>query len=100
MKERIYRTIPFVMVILGVFGVLITDQLWVAIMSLAGVWFLPPPIPSNDRSGAWLNVSRETSVDTVPVNVSRETITAPCAFMHGSAEAHVSGCDGWTFDQS
>lgn len=97
MKERIYQSLPFVLVILGTFGVLITDELWVAIVSLAGVWLLPSPVVpvlTVKRE----DVSRETFADTDTPNVSRETITSPCAFLHGSAEPHVPGCEGWTFD--
>lgn len=107
MKERIYRSLPFVLVVLGAFGIMITDQLWIALVSLAGVWLLPSPVATN--------VSRET----IPADpseyprgylatamgtgkrvsdVSRETITSPCAFLHGSAEPHVPGCEGWTFE--
>lgn len=100
-RERLLRSLPFVLVILGAFGVLITDELWVALVSLAGVWLLPSPV------GVPSNVSRETVIDpkesvaeyierTTP-NVSRETITVPCAFLHGSAESHVEGCEGWRF---
>lgn len=84
MKERIYRSLPFVLVILGAFGILITNELWLALVSLAGVWLLPSPV----------SVSRET----LPVSVSRETLSVPCAFIHGSAEPHVQGCEGWTSD--
>ena len=100
------------MVFLGIFGVLITDELWVAIMSLAGVWLLPSPVAPTLTIKREPYVSRETSdseadyaskwgKDNLPplTNVSRETITAPCVVMHGSAEPHVLGCDGWTFDQ-
>lgn len=108
MKERIYRSIPFVMVFLGVFGVLITDELWVAIMSLAGVWLLPSPVAPTLMIRHEQNVSRETlegpkdeSEEEFRSRIKRaDTITAPCVVMHGSAEPHVSGCDGWTFDQS
>lgn len=98
MKERIYRSLPFVLVIAGVFGVLITDELWIAIMSLAGVWLLPSPVTPVVTIKRADDVSRETFGDTDTADVSRETISVPCAVMHGSAEPHVLGCEGWTSD--
>lgn len=88
-KVRVFRSLPFVLVLVSAAGVAITEEIWAAIVGLVGMWLLPSPL--ND----FPNVSRETSVDTVPSNVSRETMTVPCVVMHGSAEPHVMGCEGW-----
>lgn len=96
---RVFRSLPFVLVILGAAGIAISEEIRYAIFALVGLWLLPSP----------LNVSRETVIDpkesvaeyivrTTP-NVSRETMTAPCAVMHGSAESHVDGCEGWSSDR-
>jgi hypothetical protein len=99
-KDRLYRSLPYVFVILSAAGVAITDELWLAIVALVGMWLLPSPFTGTP------NVSRETveeyvfrtATDTPPVSVSRETIPVPCVVMHGSAEPHVLGCEGWTWE--
>ena len=102
-RERLLRSLPLVAAIAGTTTFAVTDEQWALIITLVGVWLIDSPIPGTVAMVRALrrpsNVSRETSVETIPVNVSRETLTAPCAFMHGSAEAHVSGCEGWTSDQ-
>lgn len=109
-KQRVVWSLPYVFVIGAAIGVEVTEEIRFAIVALVGMWFLPSPLTQFPQN---TNVSRETSdsegdyasewgKDNLPPlsNVSRETISAPCVVMHGSAEPHVLGCDGWTFDQS
>lgn len=99
-KERLYRSLPFVLVLLSAAGIAITDEVRFAIVALVGMWLLPTPYDAVAGFRKGMNVSRETS----PVNVSRETladdlpeesIPVPCVVMHGTAESHVLGCEGW-----
>jgi hypothetical protein len=88
-RERLVRSLPYVIIILTAAGVVITDELWLAIGTLVAMWLLPSPV----------NVSRETSTEP---DVSRETSseskeTAPCHVLHGAAEPHVLGCEGWSY---
>lgn len=85
-RERLYRSLPFALVLLSAVGVAVTEEVWAAVIGLVGMWLLPSPIAETT------NVSRET----VSSDVSRETIPVPCVVMHGSAEPHVLGCEGWT----
>lgn len=101
-KHRLYASLPYVLVLLGAAGIAVTEEVWLAIVSLVGMWFLPSPLTQP-------NVSRETSSE---VNVSRKTsnddveffqrklaqasdLPVPCHVMHGSADDHVLGCEGW-----
>lgn len=98
-RERLFRSLPFVLVILSAVGVAITEEVWAAAVGLVGMWLLPSPV----------SVSRETTSDvsreTLSVDVSSfqreadtgDTIAVPCVVMHGTAEPHVRGCEGWTF---
>lgn len=109
-KQRVYWSLPYVLVIAAAVGVEITEEIRFAIVGLVGMWFLPSPLTQFPQRP---NVSRETLSSEgrlyvapedayMKVDLSdepRETITAPCVVMHGSAEPHVLGCDGWTFDQ-
>jgi len=110
-KVRLYRSLPFVLVMLSAAGIVITDELWFAIVGVAGLWLIPSPMDTP------ANVSRETlregvSRETLGEEISRikgwlgtaeykgdNPITAPCAVMHGSAEPHVLGCVGWYSDR-
>lgn len=91
-KERLLRSLPYVFVILSAAGVVITEELWLSLVALMGMWLLPSPLPDTT------NVSRETSPSELAEYIRRvETdVTAPCVVMHGSAEPHVEGCEGWT----
>lgn len=121
-KERLYLSLPYLLVLLGAAGIAVTEEVWLAIVSLVGMWFLPSPLTQP-------NVSRETSISDGlhfvcadcmterDPNVSRETFTTPgyveylaesnvhkesdlpvpCSMLHGSAEDHVLGCEGWSF---
>lgn len=107
-KERLYLSLPYLLVLLGAAGIAVTEEVWLAIVSLVGMWFLPSPLTQP-------NVSRETSRRKEPSDhapewearwrehVSRETssevsdLPVPCSVMHGSAEDHVLGCEGWSF---
>ena len=91
-KERLYASIPPILVILGAAGVVVTNEAWVAIVALAGAWLLPQPV----------NVSRETSkrLPSESALIHRdirevEDRPQPCHELHGSADAHVLGCEGW-----
>lgn len=92
-KERVFRSLPFVLVLVSAAGVAITEEIWAAIVGLVGMWLLPSPL------NAFPNVSRETlpfeAASMIAVEASPEGIAAPCVVMHGSAEPHVNGCEGW-----
>lgn len=102
-KERLLRSLPYVFVILSAAGVVITEELWLSLVALMGMWLLPSPLPVSP------NVSRETLTlderyssqwgrDNLPPlsDDTPDNISAPCVVMHGSAEPHVEGCEGWT----
>lgn len=99
-KERLFRSLPYVLVILSAAGVAVTEEMWMAIVALVGMWLLPSPL------NAVPNVSRETLDDGYVGEYFERTefkdpggtISAPCVVMHGSAEPHVLGCEGWTSD--
>jgi hypothetical protein len=103
LRKKAYLLLPAVQTLAVYYGVTTEHEagLWVAFfaMLLSNTGFAVA------RSN--VNVSRETSRDLVTAmgtgkiapNVSRETITAPCVVMHGTAEPHVLGCDGWSFDR-
>lgn len=101
-KERVFRSLPFVLVLVSAAGVAITEEIWTAIVGLVGMWLLPSPL--ND----FPNVSRETLPDDNHASEAAvrgyyertldKGISAPCVVMHGSAEPHVLGCEGWTSD--
>lgn len=110
-KERLLRSLPYVFVILSAAGVVITEELWLSLVALMGMWLLPSPLPvSSDVSRETLTLddrySSQWGRDNLPplVGMSEEklreshadTIPAPCVVMHGSAEPHVEGCEGWT----
>lgn len=118
-KHRVYASLPYLLALLGAAGIAVTEEVWLAIVSLVGMWFLPSPLTNHFGT---VNVSRETWDAVTGANVSRETLPddnhaseaavrgyyertldkesdlpVPCSVMHGSAEAHVLGCEGWTF---
>lgn len=108
-KQRLVRSLPYVLVLLAAAGIAVTDEVRYAIFALVGLWLLPSPLTNTP------NVSRETTVSDGlhfvcaecmterDPNVSRETssevsdLPVPCPVMHGSADDHVLGCEGWTF---
>lgn len=109
-KERLLRSLPLIAGLAGTYSFVVTDEQWSLIIMLVAVWLMDSPIPGTIAVARALkgrpNVSRETVIDpnesvaeyivrTTP-NVSRETISAPCVVMHGSAEPHVEGCEGWS----
>lgn len=139
-KERLYRSLPFALVLVAATGIAVTEEIYYAIVALAGVWLLPSPLtapanvsretPGRDspkdesfdefraRINAAGNVSRETStrpnvcdecrykhapdephrMDTLKIREDKESdLPLPCTLMHGSADDHVLGCEGWTF---
>ena len=110
--KRAALALPVVQALIVYYGVT-TDHaagLWISFVTvvLTGV-----ALGADPRT----NVSRETSSDTDLIEVneealkafqvrtysdtdsrehwSLEAIPAPCAVMHGSAEPHVLGCEGW-----
>lgn len=102
-KERVFRSLPFVLVLVSAAGVAITEEIWAAIVGLVGMWLLPSPLnafPDVSRETTTVNVSRETlpfeTSSMIAMEACSENITVPCVVMHGSAESHVLGCDGWT----
>lgn len=110
MKERIFRSLPLIAALAGTYSFMVTDDQWTLIIALAGVWLMESPVPGTVAVVRALkrspDVSRETFGDDPGESVAEyiqrtttdETITSPCAFLHGSAEPHVPGCEGWTFD--
>jgi hypothetical protein len=116
LRKRLYNALPYVPLLLVAYGVMSENMavLWVSLVAqLIGpavghtaahyVDILDARYIDGVNDGSieipGFNVSRETSQEVSP-NVSRETITAPCVVMHGTAEPHVLGCDGWSFDRS
>lgn len=94
LRKRVYLTLPAVQSLLVIYGVTSDSvaALWVSIVGilLTGQGYV--------LAAKYVDVSRETFTPESTPSVSRETITAPCAVMHGTGEPHVLGCDGWTFD--
>lgn len=102
-KHRVYASLPYLLVILAAAGIAITEELWTAIIGLVGMWFVPSPL------SAVPNVSRETLPDDNHASeaavkgyyertLDKESdLPVPCTLMHGSADDHVLGCEGWTF---
>lgn len=114
-KERLFRSLPLVAALAGTTTFVVTDEQWTLFITLVGVWLMDSPIPGTIAVASALkrrpNVSRETSpryelsdsetvhADGSPCDCEEldrtDPITAPCVVMHGSAEPHVLGCEGW-----
>jgi len=84
-KMRVYRSLPYVIVLASAAGIAITDEVWFALVGLIGMWLLDSPVgaPSSPSE----NKAMESFTEFRP---------APCQVMHGAADPHVLGCEGWS----
>lgn len=89
LRKRGYLALPFIQALLVYYGVTsdTAAALWVGLASvlLTGA--------ASTVAVKYLNVSREISPESTTVN----ELSAPCVAMHGSAEPHVLGCEGWRY---
>jgi hypothetical protein len=116
LRKAFYALLPFAQYFLVYYGVAPTDaaEMWIGAVSIIGSGVFSFIAIENvdmdaaeERDARRANVSRETLQDpdyierTTP-DVSRETslesVPAPCAYLHGTAESHVLGCEGWRND--
>jgi hypothetical protein len=89
LRRKIYVSMPFVRLILGGTSLVISDEIWQAVIGLSAVWLLTSA--SDVLAAKNVNVSRETSQQEESVSIA-----VPCAVAHGSAEPHIPVCEGWT----
>lgn len=117
-RRRIYYSMPYIRLILGGTTLAISDEIWQAVIGLSAVWLITSG--SDFLAARHVNVSRETSDSfefcmnhtceilddpkdspsaprsaTMMPSYPIVPIRTPCAEKHGSAEAHVQGCEGW-----
>lgn len=117
-KMRLLRSLPLVAALAGTTTFMVTEEQWALLIAITGVWLMDSPIPGTVAVARALkrrpNVSRETSpryelsdselihADGSPCNCKvldrTDPIPVPCVVMHGSAEPHIPGCEGWTFE--
>lgn len=102
-RERIVRSLPYILVLLSAAGVAITEEVWLAIGALVGMWLLPSPV-GNAFPEASISTDATDPNESVSEYIGRraleyaENSAAPCHVMHGAAESHVLGCEGWLRD--
>lgn len=98
LRKRVSLALPLVQALIVYYGVTTADAagLWISLVSVVVTGVALSADPRIDTA----NVSRETSRDLETAMGTGKKTTVPCEYLHGSADAHVLGCEGWRGERS